>query len=514
LSYVDSLFFPRVLLDYSVVFGGNGDDTANGIAVDQFGRAYVVGVTNSTNFPVVGSRSAPFMAANAGGNCGSFTLCGDVFLARLSPGGALDYTALWGATSQDTGNGVALRAANDVVLAVESFDLNATIQQWRGFAIRAVTGSDLSLAKTCQPDPVHAGSSLACTITVTNAGPEDAGPFQIIDRPLQRAQFDLFGSTSTSCQAIYDARQFIDHFGCTALALPANSSRTQIDHMLPLSRGPFSDQVSIDYMDDWNLGNNSATSTVTVVADTNLSVFQSHTPEPVPLGSDVTYTIWGSNNGADVASGIDLTTQIPAGMTVSSVTTGAGSCTPTQGTAPLTVDCGMDFLTHNLGPFGTSAFAVTVVAHPAAVGIYPTVASITGQVTETVPADNQMSDVTNVILGHPAIKMTGNLVSRRGAPGGTLVSIELETRNLGNGNAQNLQYLQIAATATGGTGNITTQSALPTTTPILGPGRSQSYVVVLQVPAGVTTFNLAVSGNYQDFSGSGMLLPFGGTFPF
>jgi len=174
----------------------------------------------------------------------------------------------------------------------------------------------------------------------------------------------------------------------------------------------------------------------------------------------------------------------------------------------------MDFLTHNLGPFGTSAFAVTVVAHPAAVGIYPTVASITGQVTETVPADNQMSDVTNVILGHPAIKMTGNLVSRRGAPGGTLVSIELETRNLGNGNAQNLQYLQIAATATGGTGNITTQSALPTTTPILGPGRSQSSLVVLQVPAGVTTFNLAVNGNYQDFSGSGMLLPFGGTFPF
>ncbi|MGH3184568.1 MAG: SBBP repeat-containing protein, partial [Streptosporangiaceae bacterium] len=39
-------------LIYSTYLGGNGDDEANGIAVDSTGAAYVAGFTSSTNFPV------------------------------------------------------------------------------------------------------------------------------------------------------------------------------------------------------------------------------------------------------------------------------------------------------------------------------------------------------------------------------------------------------------------------------------------------------------------------------
>ena len=60
---------------YSTYLGGAGIDIANGIAVDPLGYAYVVGYTDSSDFPV---RNA--MQPNAGGQ-------GDGFIAKVSPGG-------------------------------------------------------------------------------------------------------------------------------------------------------------------------------------------------------------------------------------------------------------------------------------------------------------------------------------------------------------------------------------------------------------------------------------------
>jgi uncharacterized protein (TIGR03437 family) len=49
---------PAGTLAWSTYLGGGGPDDAFGIAVDATGNAYVVGVTNSTNFPVVNARQA------------------------------------------------------------------------------------------------------------------------------------------------------------------------------------------------------------------------------------------------------------------------------------------------------------------------------------------------------------------------------------------------------------------------------------------------------------------------
>jgi len=89
---------------YSTCLGGTGTDLSAGIKVDASGHAYVVGSTDSTNFPVT---------AGAFDNTpnGSY----DVFVAKLSAdGSALIYSTLLGGTGGDSGRGLALDAAGSV----------------------------------------------------------------------------------------------------------------------------------------------------------------------------------------------------------------------------------------------------------------------------------------------------------------------------------------------------------------------------------------------------------------
>jgi hypothetical protein len=50
-AFVTEINAAGTALVYSTYLGGTGNDSATGIAVDQYGNAYVAGTTNSTNFP-------------------------------------------------------------------------------------------------------------------------------------------------------------------------------------------------------------------------------------------------------------------------------------------------------------------------------------------------------------------------------------------------------------------------------------------------------------------------------
>jgi len=97
------------VLAYSMDLIGSGDDFANDVAVDATGAAYIVGRTNSTNFPNVTS----LQAANAGGE--------DVFITKINPAGnAIVYSTYLGGTSLDRGNGIAVDAAGAVYVTGET----------------------------------------------------------------------------------------------------------------------------------------------------------------------------------------------------------------------------------------------------------------------------------------------------------------------------------------------------------------------------------------------------------
>ncbi|HEV8268641.1 MAG TPA: SBBP repeat-containing protein, partial [Thermoanaerobaculia bacterium] len=63
---------------YSLTFGGTLGDIANKVVADSSGNAYVVGTTNSTNFPLTAAR---FQGAKGDTN----NALGDAWVAKLSP---------------------------------------------------------------------------------------------------------------------------------------------------------------------------------------------------------------------------------------------------------------------------------------------------------------------------------------------------------------------------------------------------------------------------------------------
>ena len=146
-SYVLKLNPGGSSLNYSTFLGGTGEDYANDMAVSQTGQAYVVGWTNSNNFPVTGGS---FSTGRSGHN--------DVFLVKVnSAGGGLIYAGLLGGIGDDQGQGVAVDIYGEAYIAgqTNSSDFPVTAgafqtskpsptSNWDGFVAKVnATGNSL-----------------------------------------------------------------------------------------------------------------------------------------------------------------------------------------------------------------------------------------------------------------------------------------------------------------------------------------------------------------------------------
>jgi hypothetical protein len=100
-------------LVYSTFLGGNLADRGNGIAVDDYGNAYVIGSTFSSDFPTANASQSSHL-----GNL-------EVFVAKISAGGSvLDFSSFLGGTGSDSGSDIAIDQAGNihVVGSTESSD--------------------------------------------------------------------------------------------------------------------------------------------------------------------------------------------------------------------------------------------------------------------------------------------------------------------------------------------------------------------------------------------------------
>jgi hypothetical protein len=92
-------------LVYSTYLGGSKADSGSGIAVDSSGSAYITGMTESTDFPIVN----PVQITNAGSY--------DVFIIKLNPAGsALVYSTYLGGSKADYGYGIAVDSSGNAYI--------------------------------------------------------------------------------------------------------------------------------------------------------------------------------------------------------------------------------------------------------------------------------------------------------------------------------------------------------------------------------------------------------------
>ena len=113
---------------FSTYLGGSQDEEGNGVALDSAGNIYIVGSTDSTNFPT----QNPFQSANGGVD--------DAFVAKLSASGdSLVYSTYLGGPGVEEGNGIAVDGSGNAYVvgatASNPFALLGSLQSSYGGGI-------------------------------------------------------------------------------------------------------------------------------------------------------------------------------------------------------------------------------------------------------------------------------------------------------------------------------------------------------------------------------------------
>jgi uncharacterized protein (TIGR03437 family) len=170
---------------YGSYLGGSGDEYATAVAVDSLGNAFVTGYTTSTNFPVT---SSAYQQSLSGGN--------DVFLIKLSAAFDTQYSTYLGGAGDDYGTAVAVDSSGAAYVAGETTSadfpaVNAAQKQLKGT-------SDAFLAKLAGD-----GSSLQFS-TYLGGGADEAAYGVALDGA---GNAFLTGSTTSPDFPVADAFQ-------------------------------------------------------------------------------------------------------------------------------------------------------------------------------------------------------------------------------------------------------------------------------------------------------------------
>jgi len=173
------------VLRYSTFLGGSGDDLpapagTQGIAVDPEGNAYVIGATDSIDFP---TTSGAFQATFAGGSSAFgcfFGIAADAFVTKLNAqGDAVVYSTYLGGSDDDCGEGIAVDSAGNAYVAGETLSTDFPITK-EAFQ-PACASCSIGLVDTFAAKLSADGSALIYS-TYIGGNNEDLFPMIAIDR--------------------------------------------------------------------------------------------------------------------------------------------------------------------------------------------------------------------------------------------------------------------------------------------------------------------------------------------
>lgn len=216
-------------LVYGTYLGGTGQDEGTSIAIDAAGSVYVTGVTASTNFPTKDAlQTDPGDSAP------------DAFVAKLNTAAngpaSLVYSTYLGGAGNDAGQGIAAGPGGAVYVTgytgSNNFPTTPNAPQlsrtgsFDAFVTKLIDAvADVSITKAGTPDPVVTGQNVTYTISVFNAGPNQAEGVVVTDPLPAGVTFVSVSPSQGTCTAPA-AGSATGTVTCSLGAVPSNGSAT------------------------------------------------------------------------------------------------------------------------------------------------------------------------------------------------------------------------------------------------------------------------------------------------
>lgn len=196
--------------------------------------------------------------------------------------------------------------------------------------------ADISVTKADGADPVNVGQNIVYTVTVANAGPDAATAVMLTDTLPAAVTFVSAMASQGACGAPVGVA-LTCNLGTIASGANATVQITVTAGALAAPSVTNTASATTTSVDPNNANDSDAeTTTVNPVAD--LAITKTDSPDPVSVGSNITYTIQVTNNGPSPATGVTVSDPIPAGLTFVSATGPAGvTCMQAGGTITCTL---------------------------------------------------------------------------------------------------------------------------------------------------------------------------------
>ncbi len=333
--------------------------------------------------------------------------------------------------------------------------------------------ADLSVTKTVNITSPNVGSSVTFTVTVTNNGPSAATGVTVLDHlPSGYAYVSDNGVGAYASGSGLWTIGTLPNGGVASLTITATV----------LATGGYANTALVSGQQfDPNQNNNSATSSPLPSPVADITITKSVNNGTPNVGSNVTFTLFLTNNGPSAATGVSVFDQIPSGYTfvsdngLGAYNGGTGVWTignlPNGGSATLTITAKVNAS----GNYTNSAFATSDQTDP----------NLNNNTSSSSPVPVPVADLSLTLtdgntLYTPGTSVTYTLTVSNSGPSDSPASTISNTAPAGTTiTGWTAAFAGGASGSAGGSGNISEQVDLP-----LGGG--VTYTITVAVPAGYT----------------------------
>ena len=430
-------------VSYTIVISNSGPSTAIGASIADSVPSSITGISVSC---VASGSSSCGTNASSGQNV-SFTG------VSVVPGAAHVLTITVSGTVDPAATGSIVNTAT-VAAGAGSTDTTPGNNSATDTDTQAAGVADLTIAKTDGQASYVAGTPISYTVTVTNAGPSNAGAFTITDMvpaTITGVSVSCAATGTGACGTNASSGNSISFTGATLGVGPGHTLTLTINGMVsPSATGTLSNTAQLVIpggagFGDPNLGDNSATDVDAAGSpQVDLTITKTDGRASYVPGAPIAYTVTVTNAGPSMATGFSVTDVLPvafSNVTATCAIVGFGSC-GTDSSAGTTVS----FTNATLAPgaVNTLTVSITGTVSPNATGSLVNTATVIAGAgaTEANPADNTATDTNTQGAGEADLAIT-KTDGQAGYIAGTPVSYTLTISNAGPSHATPITGFEI-----------------------------------------------------------------------